>query len=63
MTDISVDMLVILNDMGMEGMFDILLDIMRPFLAHLFSQFGGKTVDHHHSFSVQYTVFFPVYGI
>lgn len=47
---------VILNDIGMEGMFDLLLDLFRPMLRLLFPEFGGGTVDHHHSFSVHYTV-------
>jgi predicted 2-oxoglutarate/Fe(II)-dependent dioxygenase YbiX len=45
---------VILNDIGMEPVFDKLLEIIKPLTAILYPQYAGDSVDHHHSFIVQY---------
>ena len=46
---------LILNDIGLERLFDSLLrNYLRPIAAARFSKFGGDTIDHHHTFMVQY---------
>eukprot|EP00005_Dracoamoeba_jomungandri_P006369 CAMPEP_0174261948 /NCGR_PEP_ID=MMETSP0439-20130205/12686_1 /TAXON_ID=0 /ORGANISM="Stereomyxa ramosa, Strain Chinc5" /LENGTH=500 /DNA_ID=CAMNT_0015346569 /DNA_START=24 /DNA_END=1526 /DNA_ORIENTATION=- len=46
---------IILNDIGMEGMMTLLLQkYFQPLSSLLFPQFGGSTVDHHHTFMVHY---------
>jgi len=45
---------VILNNIGMEPVFDKLLEIIKPLAGTLYPQYGGKSVDHHHTFIVQY---------
>jgi len=47
---------VVLNNIGMEPLFDLLLDIVRPLTKELYGQFGGDSLDHHHTFIVQYKV-------
>ena len=46
---------VVLNDVGFEGAFDVLLErLVRPLAAVLFADEGGDSLDHHHAFAVRY---------
>jgi len=45
---------VILNNIGMEPIFDKLLEIIKPLTAILYPSWGGNSIDHHHTFIVQY---------
>jgi len=46
---------LILNDMGLEGLLDNLMEgYLRPLAGLLYSDRGGGTIDHHHSFIVEY---------
>jgi hypothetical protein len=46
---------VLLNYIGMEPMFDALLaQYILPLASRLYPAFGGATLDHHHTFVVQY---------
>ncbi len=48
---------LILNLIGLEHSFDALLKrYLKPVAAELFPEFGGRTIDHHHTFLVQYKV-------
>jgi len=47
---------LVLNNIGMEPMFDLLLDYVRPLTRVLYPQFGGESLDHHHTFVVQYKI-------
>lgn len=46
---------VVLNDMGFESAFDVVLEsVVRPIASVLFRDEGGDSLDHHHSFVVRY---------
>jgi hypothetical protein len=46
---------LILNDIGMEhSLTSLLHSFLKPVAALLYPDDGGRTVDHHHSFLVQY---------
>uniref|UniRef100_A0A6B2L3U1 Fe2OG dioxygenase domain-containing protein n=1 Tax=Arcella intermedia TaxID=1963864 RepID=A0A6B2L3U1_9EUKA len=48
---------LILNNIGLEPMFDIFIEVyMKPIATLLFSEFGGRSLDHHHTFVVEYKV-------
>jgi hypothetical protein len=45
---------VILNSIGMEPVFDKLLELMKPLTRLLYPKNHGDSLDHHHTFIVQY---------
>lgn len=47
---------VILNNIGLEHLFDFFLDLVRPLTGILFPKKGGNSIDHHHSFVVEYKI-------